>query len=87
MGYVHRDLKPENVVLNLEPLEVKVIDLERARLDSQSSKGTALATPGYMPEVSCWADGSRKWDMWALAAMICEADMAKDAYLHVNREE
>mgnify|MGYP001764488997 CR=1 FL=1 len=51
MGYVHRDLKPENVVMNLEPLEVRVIDFERARLDSQSSKGTALGTPGYMPEV------------------------------------
>ena len=30
MGYVHRDLKPDNVVLNLEPLEVKVIDFDAA---------------------------------------------------------
>jgi serine/threonine protein kinase len=34
MGYVHRDIKPENVVLNLDPLEVRIIDFERARLDS-----------------------------------------------------
>jgi serine/threonine protein kinase len=34
MGYVHRDLKPENVVLNLDPLDVRVIDFERVRLDS-----------------------------------------------------
>ena len=29
MGYVHRDLKPENIVLNLNPLEVRIIDFER----------------------------------------------------------
>jgi hypothetical protein len=40
-----------------------------------------------MPEVKCWADGSYKWDMWSLAAMICEADMAKDAYVHINFEK
>ena len=26
LGYVHRDLKPENTVLNLHPLEVRIID-------------------------------------------------------------
>ena len=30
LGYVHRDLKPDNVVLNREPLEVAVIDFNRA---------------------------------------------------------
>jgi hypothetical protein len=40
-----------------------------------------------MPEAKNWADGSIKWDMWSLAVMICEADMAKDAYMHINREE
>jgi serine/threonine protein kinase len=26
LGFVHRDLKPENIVLNLNPLEVRIID-------------------------------------------------------------
>ena len=30
LGYVHRDLKPENVMINLCPLEVVVIDFNRA---------------------------------------------------------
>lgn len=34
LGYIHRDLKPENVVLNLNPLVVRVIDFDRATLDS-----------------------------------------------------
>lgn len=34
LGYIHRDLKPENVVLNLEPLTVRIIDFDRAILDS-----------------------------------------------------
>jgi serine/threonine protein kinase len=51
MGYVHRDLKPDNVVLTLFPLEVRVIDFERARLVSQTSKMAVLGTPGYYPEV------------------------------------
>jgi serine/threonine protein kinase len=49
MGYTHRDLKPENVVINLDPLEVRIIDFDRVRLFTESSKGTALGTPGYFP--------------------------------------
>jgi serine/threonine protein kinase len=30
LGYVHRDLKPENIVLNLDPIDVKVIDFDLA---------------------------------------------------------
>ena len=26
LGYTHRDLRPENIVLNLSPLEVRIID-------------------------------------------------------------
>jgi serine/threonine protein kinase len=30
LGYVHRDLKPENIALTLRPLNVAVIDFDRA---------------------------------------------------------
>ena len=52
MGYIHRDLKPDNVVLNLEPLEVKIIDFDAVQLDSELSIGTAFGTPGYFPLAS-----------------------------------
>jgi serine/threonine protein kinase len=34
LGYVHRDLKPDNIVLNLEPLEVRVIDFDASVIDT-----------------------------------------------------
>jgi len=80
MGYVHRDLKPENIVLNTAPLEVRVIDFDRARLQSESSLGTALGTPGYFPFRDNWRDGSKLWDVWAICAILCEADMKYDEY-------
>ena len=86
MGYVHRDLKPENIVLNLNPLEIRIIDFERSCLYSEISKATMKGTPGYIPESCVWLDGSKKWDIWALAAIICEADMPLDEYIGTKRE-
>ena len=34
LGYIHRDLKPDNIVLNLDPLEVRLIDFDAAVIDS-----------------------------------------------------
>lgn len=33
LGYIHKDLKPENIVLNLDPLEVKLIDFDRSIIE------------------------------------------------------
>jgi len=46
----------------------------------------ALGTPGYFPEATKWQNGCKKWDIWAIVAMICEADMKKDGYLGTKRE-
>lgn len=87
MGYNHRDLKPDNIILNLNPLEVRVIDFDHAFLDSTTTVGTARGTPGYIPFAYNWRDGSRRWDVWALAAMILEADMEKDSYYKTKGED
>ena len=42
--------------------------------------GTVLGTPGYFPIAKVWRDGSKKWDIWALVAIILEADMKIDVY-------
>ena len=28
-----------------------------------------------------WEDGSDRWDLWAYAAIVCEADMPKESYI------
>lgn len=73
--------------MNLDPLDVRVIDFNAVFLDSTESKGTARGTPGYMPMATKWRDSSYKWDKWALVAMIAEADMERDYYLHTNFED
>ena len=37
--------------------------------------GHVRGTPRYFPLRDEWRNGSTKWDMWALTAMILEADM------------
>jgi serine/threonine protein kinase len=86
LGYVHRDLKPDNVVLSLHPLEVRVIDFDAALLDSQATKGKVRGTHGYFPLKPHWRDGSIRWDVWSFAAMLLEADLDKEEYIHTNNE-
>lgn len=86
MGYIHRDLKPENIVINLHPIEVKVIDFERSCLMQATTKGTHKGTPGYEPMSFKWVDGLVKWDLWSFCAIICEADMPKDSYIGARGE-
>lgn len=87
LGYVHRDLKPDNIVLNLEPLDVRVIDFDASLLETQDTSGRIRGTPGYVPYRDNWRDGSKKWDVWSLAAILLEADMEKDTYRKTKDEK
>ncbi len=86
MGYNHRDLKPENVMLSFKPLKAVLIDFNRSYPLTQSTKGTVRGTEGYFPEKEQLRDGSTKWDIWSLGAMILEADLDRNAYLRVKNE-
>ena len=87
LGYVHRDLKPENVVLNLLPLTVRVIDFDRATLETTQSKGTFKGTPGYVPNWKNIRDGEKAWDVFSIGAIILEADLQGEEYHSVNKPE
>ena len=86
-NYVHRDLKPENIMLNLKPLQVRLIDFNRSQLRTVQTMGNLRGTEGYFPDVSYLRDGSTIWDRYALAAIILECDMERDGYLGVNTEK
>ena len=75
LGYIHRDLKPENVVLNLNPLDVRVIDFDRATLEQARALGVSKGTPGYIPDWNKIKDGSKCWDVFSVACIILEADL------------
>jgi serine/threonine protein kinase len=47
LEFVHRDLKPENIVLNLRPLEVRLIDFNRANNTRMLADGLLQGTDGY----------------------------------------
>lgn len=74
------------MVLSLRPLQVKIIDFDRSVNRGLKSKGTYVGTPGYYPYRPLLEDGSTKWDIWALGAMILEADLEKDVYLNVEND-
>ena len=84
LGKVHRDLKLENVVLNLDPLVVKVIDFDRATLDTTQSKGTRKGTPGYIPDWKNIIDGDKSWDIFSVACIILEADLSVDSFENIR---
>ena len=87
LGFVHRDLKPENIVLNPgNPLQVALIDFDRALPTACKTKSGIRGTPGYQPENYNFDDGDPQWDLYALVAIIAECDMGVNSYLKVKNE-
>jgi hypothetical protein len=43
-------------------------------------------TQGYFPERMTWRDGSTKWDLWSIVAIILECDMNVDDYAECDGE-
>lgn len=74
-------------MLNFQPLKVVIIDFNRALRVENTREGTVMGTPGYYPEREDWKDGDYQWDVWALAAIILECDMERDAYFSTKCEK
>ena len=64
-----------------------MIDFDCVFPETTCTIGKARGTAGYYPQSRKWRNGSFKWDLWALAALICECDMPKDAYRSTDGEE
>lgn len=71
-------------MIDMKPLSVRLIDFNRAMLRSVKTKGHVRGTPGYFPDVEYLRDGSTKWDIYALGAIILELDIERDAYFGVK---
>jgi serine/threonine protein kinase len=87
MGFVHRDLKPDNIMINLDPIHVRIIDFNRVNLTSTRTMGSVRGTPGYFPCRENLEDGSIYWDIWSMGAIILEANMQLDGYFHTADEK
>lgn len=68
---IHRDLKLENILVNRNPLEVKLCDFESAQRLGEPLSHYA-GTPGYLaPECSHWSSATNeKTDIWALGVTL-----------------
>ena len=88
LGYVHRDLKPENIVLSLSrQIKVALIDFDRSLPVTNNCSSGTRGTDTYQPLKSRWRDGFPLWDYYALACIVIECDMEKDAYFRLKTEE
>ena len=87
LGYVHRDLKPENIVLNNgRPINVALIDFDRALPITNKTHSGIRGTPGYQPDKDLFAAGAVEWDIYSLVCIIVECDMEGEAYKRVKEE-
>ena len=68
----------------MKPLEVRLIDFNRSLLRTVETRGHVRGTEGYFPEADHLRDGSTKWDVYAMATVILECDLEKDAYYSVR---
>ena len=84
---MHRNFKPDNIVLTLDrPIIVALIDFERSLPKTNLCHSGIRGTPTYEPEKAGWHDGSYLWDYYALACIVVECDMEKDAYFIKKNE-
>lgn len=86
MGFVHRDLRPSNIMLCTRPYKVTLINFEYATPRSQSTRGTNIGKEGYAPHNCQLKDGDTLWDVYALTAIILEADMYPGEYQAMAKE-
>jgi len=73
-------------MINLRPLQATLIDFDIAFLRDSMTSGNIRGTPGYFPNKPNLKDGSTSWDVWAVAAIILEADMRPGEYYGVSNE-
>lgn len=74
-------------MLNTAPLDVAIIDFNRALAKQNLQEYAALGTPGYQPDAGAWDDTNENWDYWALGAIVLECDMKPNQYFSVKNEK
>ena len=71
---IHRDLTPRNILVNKDPLIVKLADFGNSRLFNKTNFSTKIGTPIYMaPEIIGYEKNGydpTKCDLWSIGVII-----------------
>lgn len=74
-------------MLTSKPHRARVIDFNRVMSRDELTLGHVKGTPGYFPVRDDWRDGSTKWDIWSLVAIILECDMKVGIFKTADDEQ
>lgn len=74
-------------MLTSKPFRAKIIDFNRVVSRDELAIGHVKGTPGYFPQREDWRDGSIKWDIWSIVAIILECDMRVGIFKSADNEE
>ena len=80
MEFVHRDLRPETIVLNLDPLEVRIIDFTESFPVTQRTINSPRGSLPYRPQLYRWRDDSKGWDYYSFGVLVLESVMSSEDF-------
>ena len=86
LGFAHRRVTPDTIVMNVRPLDVRLICFKSSFPALFQTRGTVSSCSNYAPVGEDIPDGSPDWDIYALAAIALECDLEKGAFKTLGRE-
>ncbi|KEJ82672.1 hypothetical protein OXYTRIMIC_736 [Oxytricha trifallax] len=87
LGQTHRILNPKNLVIDLYPLEKKIVNFEKSRLHSNKSLLSFSEDISFMPLERQFTEEDPLIDHYACATMIIQTYICKDFSVSIESQE